>query len=371
MRISKCDIINYMKFKSKFVFFSLLVVLFPGIIAFAVYMIVDHYNGRAVVFAAVSAVISMTVSMEAIYHFWIKPINKLNEAIKRVSQGDLDFAVRSEDKGEISRMIDDFEEMRARLKESLDERLKDEKENRELISNISHDLKTPITAIRGYVEGIMDGVADSPEKMDKYIKTIYNKTNEMTYLINELTIYSQIDANRIPYNFHRLNVKEYFSDCADDIGLELDEKGIEFKYSNNVRDDVLIIADPEQLRRVVNNIVGNSVKYMERDNGSISITVTDISDSVRIEITDNGKGISQEDLPNIFDRFYRADSSRNSAKGGSGIGLSIVKKIIEDHGGYIWATSEENKGTTMHFVLRKYSKIEEPKNDILNEVKNL
>lgn len=344
-----------MKFKSKFVFFSFIVVLFPGIVAFTAYMIADYLNGHAVICAAVAAVISMAVSMAAIYYFWIKPVNKLNEAIKRVSQGDLDFTVKAEDKGDISRMIDDFEEMRRRLKESLDERLRDEKENRELISNISHDLKTPITTIRGYVEGIMDGVADSPEKMDKYIKTIYNKTNEMTYLINELTIYSQIDTNRIPYNFHRLNVKDYFNDCADDLGLELDEKGIEFEYNNNVPDDVLIIADPEQLRRVINNIVGNSVKYMEGDNGRISITVTDISDSVRIEITDNGKGISKEDLPNIFDRFYRTDSSRNSAKGGSGIGLSIVKKIIEDHGGYIWATSEEDKGTTMHFVLRKYA----------------
>ena len=122
---------------------------------------------------------------------------------------------------------------------------------------------------------------------------------------------------------------------------------------------MLIIADPEQLRRVVNNIIGNSVKYMGRENGKISIAVTDISDSVRVEIADNGRGIAKEDLPNIFDRFYRADASRNSSQGGSGIGLSIVKKIIEDHSGFIWATSEEDKGTTMHFVLRKYSKREE------------
>ena len=115
-----------------------------------------------------------------------------------------------------------------------------------------------------------------------------------------------------------------------------------------------IIADPEQLKKVINNIIGNSVKYMDKPHGIIDIRLLDAVDSITVEIEDNGKGIEQKNLGNIFERFYRTDASRNSAQGGSGIGLSIVKKIIEDHGGYVWATSKEGEGTCMHFVIRKY-----------------
>lgn len=285
------------------------------------------------------------------------PINDLGIAMNQIAEGNFDYRL-DPDKvdGEVKELYKNYEEMRLKLKESADEKVEDESKNRELITNISHDLKTPITAIKGYVEGIMDGVADSPEKMEKYIKTIYNKANDMDKLINELTIYSKIDNNRIPYSFLRLNVSDYFSDCIEEVGVELESRNIELNYTNLVPEDVRIIADPEQLKRVINNIISNSVKYMdkEKEKGIIDIRILNDSDSIRVEIEDNGRGIPAKDLPNIFERFYRTDSSRNSSKGGSGIGLSIVKKIVEDHGGYIWATSKENEGTCMHFVIRKY-----------------
>ena len=221
------------------------------------------------------------------------------------------------------------------------------------------------TAMKNIADGNLeymlntDGVADTPEKMDKYIKTIYKKANDMDRLINELTIYSGIDSNRIPYHFHRLNVADYFGDCVEEVGLDLESKNIELNYSNLVSPDAMIIADPEQLKRVINNIIGNSVKYLEREKGVIDIRILDEVDSIRVEIEDNGKGIAARDLPNIFERFYRTDASRNSSKGGSGIGLSIVKKIVEDHGGYIWATSKEGEGTCLHFVFRKYREVAE------------
>ena len=180
----------------------------------------------------------------------------------------------------------------------------------------------------------MDGVADTPEKMDRYVRTIYNKTNEMDHLINELTFYSKIDTNRIPYTFSKLNVEDYFADCSEEVGLELETRGIELVYANYVEKDVMVIADGEQIRRVIHNIISNAIKYMDKP-----------------------KGIGPKDLPYIFDRFYRTDVSRNSSKGGSGIGLSIVKKILEDHGGKVWATSRLGIGTIMYFVLRKYQEV--------------
>ncbi len=286
------------------------------------------------------------------------PINQLNVAMQNIAEGNLEYMLPDKDDGEIGELYRNYEDMRLRLKESTDEKIFAEKQNKELVSNISHDLKTPITAIKGYVEGIMDGVADTPEKMDKYIRTIYNKANDMDRLINELTVYSGIDSNRIPYHFHRINVSEYFGDCIEEVGLDMDSKNIELNYSNLASPDTVIIADPEQLKRVINNIIGNSVKYLDKEKGEIDIRILDEIDSIRVEIEDNGKGIAAKDLPKIFERFYRTDASRNSAQGGSGIGLSIVKKIVEDHGGYIWATSKEGEGTCMHFVIRKYQEAE-------------
>ena len=119
----------------------------------------------------------------------------------------------------------------------------------------------------------------------------------------------------------------------------------------------MIIADPEQLKRVINNIISNSLKYTDRDRRRINLRVKDVGDFIQVEVEDNGKGIAAKDLPHIFERFYRTDASRNSSTGGSGIGLSIVKKIIEDHGGKIWATSREGIGTVMYFVIRKYQEV--------------
>ena len=294
--------------------------------------------------------------------FWtyrgvIAPLNLLKKATNNIKEGNLDFVVEGCDVVEINDLCQDFEEMRQRLKASTEEKVKFDKENKELISNIAHDLKTPITAVNGYAEGLMDGVANTPEKQERYIKTIYNKATEMDRLINELTVYSKIDTNRIPYTFSKVTVTEYFNDCAEDLAMELEAKGVELNYLNYVADDVKVIADVEQITRVINNIVSNSLKYMNKPKGVINLRVRDVGDFIQVEIEDNGKGIAQKDLVNIFERFYRTDASRNSSKGGSGIGLSIVKKIMEDHGGKVWATSKENIGTVMYFVLRKYQEV--------------
>ena len=292
-----------------------------------------------------------------IYQGIIRPIKELEAATVNIQQGNLDFTIEREGNDEISELCGSFEEMRKRLKESFEQQMTSEQESRELIRNIAHDLKTPITAVKGYSEGLLDGVANTPEKQEKYLRTINNKANEMDALLNELTLYSKIDTNRIPYNFNKINVAEYFNDCIEEIGMDLETKQIGLTYFNYVDNDVMIIADPEQLKRVIHNIIGNSVKYLDKKQGLINIRIKDVGDFIQVELEDNGRGIAAKDLPYIFERFYRADASRNSATGGSGIGLSIVKKIIEDHGGKIWATSKESVGTVMYFVIRKYQEV--------------
>lgn len=314
---------------------------------------------KSMLFEMIITVIFIVEMTGIILALWVHrsimhPLQQLGDATKRIAEGDLDFTLENKTQDEFGELCEDFENMRKRLKESAEDKIRDDEDSKELISNISHDLKTPITAIKGYVEGIMDGVADTPEKMDKYIKTIYNKANDMDRLIGELTMYSKIDTNRIPYNFKKVNVDDYFSDCVDEITIELEAKNISLNYFNYVEKDTIIIADPEQLKRIINNIISNSVKYIGNKKGALNIRINDDNDFIHVEIEDNGKGIAAKDLPYIFERFYRTDASRNSNQGGSGIGLAIAKKIIEAHGGQIWATSKIDTGTIIHFIIRKY-----------------
>lgn len=308
-----------------------------------------------------------TILVLWIYSSILRPLNTLKVATIYMRDGNLDYEVKAEADDEIGELCHDFDDMRIRLKKLIEERLQYEEESRVLISNISHDLKTPLTAIKGYAEGILDGVADTPEKMDKYLRTIYAKANDMSSLVDELSVYSKIDFDAVPYNFNHLNIDQYFSDCVSDLAFDLEVKNIEIGYFNYVDKSQEVLADAEQLKRVVNNIIGNSVKYMDKKKGLINIRVQDGDDYIQVEIEDNGKGIGKEDCKKIFERFYRTDASRNSSQGGSGLGLAIARKIIEDHGGQIWATGKEGVGTSVFFTLKKWDKTLAIEEDIKNE----
>lgn len=290
--------------------------------------------------------------------FWIYkrilvPLDKMRIATKKIADGNFDYELDEKDFVEIPFLYNDFEKMRIKLKENEEEKILSENASRELVSNISHDLKTPLTAIRGYVEGILDGVASSPQKVRDYLTTIYNKTNDMTKLIDELLYYSRVSGNEFSYNFEKTNVKDFFDDYVKDLYLELDTIKINFSYSANVDADTVIDIDREQIKRALNNIVANAVKYMDKEDPEIHFRVKETMDAINIRISDNGRGIDEKDLPHIFERFYRSDASRNTKLGGSGIGLSIVKKVIENHEGSVVAMSKSGVGTDIDIVLKK------------------
>lgn len=283
----------------------------------------------------------------------LRPLNVLKRGTEEIKQGNLEFAVKCPSKDEIGEVCGAFEEMRLKLKDSIELQLQVEENRKELVSNISHDLKTPITSIKGYVEGIMDGVADTPEKMDRYIRTVYAKAVDMDRLIDDLFLFSKLDLKSLPFNFERTDIVKYFKDCSDELRLDFESRDITFSLETDLQSAV-VAADREKLKRVVLNIIDNSAKYMDRPDGSIIIRLRDAGEAVEAEIRDNGRGIDSEELPYIFDRFYRADPSRNTATGGSGLGLAIARQIIEGHGGTIRAESEPGKGTGIYFTLRKF-----------------
>ncbi len=307
-----------------------------------------------IIYVSVALLLTAAVMLFWIYSSFIKPLNLLTLATRKMQEGNLDFSISGDPDDELGNLCEDFEDLRLHLKEQTEARLKYESDVIELISNISHDLKTPLTAIKGYAEGVLDGVADTPEKREKYLRTIYTKASDMQVLVDELAFYSKIDSNIVPYNFENLDINGYFMDCVEDYSIDMEIKGIELDYVP-APDGVFVVADAEQLRRVVNNVIGNCVKYMDRtEGGRITIMARKLDNLAEISIRDNGPGISPEDLTRVFERFYRADQSRNSRKGGTGLGLAISKKIIEDHGGTIRAESEPGVHTTIIFTLPLY-----------------
>ncbi|WP_099156656.1 sensor histidine kinase [Virgibacillus ndiopensis] len=283
----------------------------------------------------------------------IKPIRELSKAATEISEGNLDFSIESMKNDELGQLSNTFEAMRLRLKEAEALQAHYEESRKELIASISHDLKTPMTSIKGYVKGVRDGVADTPEKMERYMDTIYTKANDMDQLIDELFLYSKLDLKRISFEFEEIDLHMYFTDFVEELRFDMEQDGGSVLFTINPDDSYIVKADREKLKRVVTNIIQNSLKYMDKETKKIQVSLQSETDQVVVKIKDNGSGMDEQAIPFIFDSFYRIDSSRNSTTGGSGLGLAIVKRIVEEHGGAIWAESELGEGTSIYFTLKK------------------
>ncbi|HBW35872.1 cell wall metabolism sensor histidine kinase WalK [Desulfosporosinus sp. BICA1-9] len=280
----------------------------------------------------------------------IKPLLSLQSAAAEITRGNLNYPIVEEGDQEIQELCRDLELMRIKLKESVQTQLKYEDNRKMLISSISHDLKTPVTSIKGYVEGILDGIASNPDKMERYLRTIAAKTHQIDQMIDDLLLYAKLDLKQIPYNFERLDIEEYLLLCLLESEPELERRQIRISLHNELQKKQYLLIDRERMKRVIMNIFDNSRKYMNKEQGEINIFLRETFASVIIELRDNGSGISEEDLSRIFDRFYRSDPARSK---GSGLGLAIAKQIIEGHKGRVWAVSHGTEGTSIMISLSK------------------
>jgi signal transduction histidine kinase len=285
----------------------------------------------------------------------IRPIHALKAAALQIKDGDLSQQVVVKGKGEVGQLAAAFEAMRLQLKKSIDQSLQYEENRKQLLSHISHDLKTPISAIKGYVEGIRDGIANTDEKRERYMQTIYHKATDMDQLIDELFLFSKLDLHKVAYDFKTIDIGRYLEHFLEEQRFDMEKSGISLHYAAELTEPILITADPDKLGRVVTNILNNSEKYMGQLTAavdkSIHVSVEEQGNQVLITVEDTGPGIDKDDLPYIFDRFYRAEQSRNSETGGSGLGLAIVKQIIEGHGGTVWAENGEIGGAKFCLLL--------------------
>ncbi|MFB3162732.1 HAMP domain-containing sensor histidine kinase [Neobacillus sp. 179-J 1A1 HS] len=281
----------------------------------------------------------------------IKPINQLKKAAYFIKTGDLEHSITAVRNDEIGQLTQAFEEMRLQLKQSHEIQKQYEDNRKELIAHISHDLKTPITSIKGYIEGIRDGIADTPEKRTRYIQTIYTKAMDMDHLIDELFLFSKLDLGKIPFDFERIDIKDYLTDYFEELSFDLRKQNVDLHFQFAPQGHYYVSADREKFKRVLANIINNSLKYMDKDKKELIITMHSTDKNVEISIADNGPGIPEESIPFIFNQFYRAEQSRNKLTGGSGLGLSIAKMIIEEHNGLIKLESTLNVGTKITICL--------------------
>ncbi|MCM3618085.1 HAMP domain-containing histidine kinase [Sutcliffiella horikoshii] len=284
----------------------------------------------------------------------IDPLQKLKKSAHEISTGNLDTKIEIKGtKDELNDLAKEFEIMRKKLKEANDLQKQYEENQKELIASISHDLKTPLTSIKGYIRGIADGVANTPEKMDRYINTIEKNADNMESMISELLLYSKLDLPNVPYEKKKLELTSYFEDFMEDLKYNISKQNFNLKLEFDPNHSYTVMADRDKFNRVISNIVQNSINYMDKDNKEIKITLKSKANEVLIEIKDNGAGVSVEDIPYLFDRFYRTDVSRNSKSGGSGLGLAIVKKVIEGHGGSVWARGDIGQGLSIFLTVKK------------------
>lgn len=278
----------------------------------------------------------------------VNPIYKLSTATKRITDGDLDYSIDYRGDNEIGALCEDFDRMRIQLKESKRIQKVYEENRRELIAGISHDLGSPLTLIKGYVSGLLDGIADTPAKKEKYLKTILDTACDMDKLVDELFLLSKLETDNFIFDFTQIDVSKYFTNKAKDLPMFTGGAKIEFTYENSCPEGTYVMVDKLQITRVIKNIVQNSVKYNTNPNPKIRVALKRDGKFVDFSVSDNGPGVAPEDLEKIFESFYRTDKARsNSSKSGSGLGLAIAKRIVLGHNGNIRAELNESGGLTI------------------------
>jgi len=288
--------------------------------------------------AAALAVIVVFAATQRI----ILPLRELQRAANGIAKGDLSRRVKVMGKDEVANLGHSFNEMAVALE-------KQEKTRIAFVANVSHELKSPMTSIQGFTQGMLDGTVPQQEH-NKYLEIILSETKRLTKLVRELLDLSQMDSGNLSLHITRFDINEMIRRVIIQYLDRMEEKNIEpeVDFENEY---CFVMADMDRISQVVINLVDNAIKYLP-ESGKVLINTHADGKKVRVTIGDNGNGISREDLPYVFDRFYKVDKSHSDKKG-TGLGLAIVKSILEQHGETIRVESQLGRGTSFIFTLRQ------------------
>jgi len=280
----------------------------------------------------------------------LTPLDILSYGVHQIRDGNLDYRMNYTGKDEFTGICDDFNDMAVRLQDMVNTRQKDDENRRELIAGISHDLRTPLTSIKAYVEGLEKGVAATPQLQKHYMDTIKSKADALELIVSQLFLFSKLDIGDFPFRMEKLDIGAELSEFVKGVSAEYEQKGLSIELFKNVQ-GVMINTDDIQLRNVFTNILENSVKYGKKEQGMVRVTCRSDNSNVSITLTDNGPGVPEDTLEKLFTIFYRGDKSRSNTSQGSGLGLAISAKIMERLGGSIKAENAPEGGFSIIVTL--------------------
>ncbi|MGI5848912.1 MAG: ATP-binding protein [Christensenellales bacterium] len=289
------------------------------------------------------SVIFASVLVFILSRYIVKPIKSISFAAAELSRGNLDWRVKPMTKDEIGELAVSFNKMAEELK------LQDALRNT-FIANVSHELRTPLASVQGFIQGMLDRAIEEKDR-DKYLEIVLGETKRMNTLITDLLSLAKIESGQFPIEISEFDINELIRRCVIMFEKRIEEKHL--KVNVQLADEKIIVwADEGRISQVITNLIDNAVKF-SYDGGELKIWTQSIESKVYINIADTGEGIPIDDQPYIFERFYKVDKSRSRNKPGTGIGLSIVKRIITQHGEKINLQSAEGKGTIFTFSLTK------------------
>ena len=276
-------------------------------------------------------------------------LSLLQKGAQRIARGDFSARVYLTEVDELSEVAEAFNRMGDELQKSFARQKELEQARRDLIAAVSHDLRTPLTSIRAMIEALADGVVTEPPMVQRYYGTIRSQIENLSGLINDLFELSQLETGQIQLAVETVNMNDLLSDVLESMQAQAGAKGVSLKGIFS-EDAPLIKAELAKIQRVIYNLVQNAIRHTPAS-GSISLATQVIPEGIQVEVADTGEGIAPEDLPHIFDQFFRGEKSRSRETGGAGLGLAIAKGIIEAHHGHIWVESQVGQGTRFRFIL--------------------
>lgn len=277
----------------------------------------------------------------------MEPLERLVEGAKRIQAGNLEEEIVYEGQEEFERVCQAFNEMQRTILEDQKLRAQNERARTDMVTGISHDLRTPLTSIRGYIKGVLDGIANTEEKRRLYLETAYESTGEMNSLLQKLFDFSRMESGQMPFHKVSIDLAEYVQGFVAQKEKILDpsEVQIVMEQEDEILPDVEV--DVEQISRILENLLENSIKYVEKRPVEIWVRIRKSEEYLLLEWKDNGEGVPEEKIGKIFDRFYRCDEARS--KKGSGVGLYVVQYIMEQHGGNMEAVNDSGLKLILRF----------------------
>lgn len=308
--------------------------------------------GISVALIALTILISILITNRFLIKFVFRkieePLDILTDGVRQIRDGNLDYRIDYSRKDEFLPICNDFNEMALRLKQSTELVQKQQRSRKELLAGISHDIRSPLTSIQAYVEGLLDGVAKTSQDRKRYLQTIKDKAEDLDRMVSQLFLFSKMELGEYPDNPCVLRLDEMISQMTSETREEYEQKGMEIQPNLS---PAVIYADPVQIRRIITNIMENSLKYKVKDKGKIIIALERMESQWKLSISDDGPGVSSEDLAHLFEVFYRSDPARRNPNQGSGLGLAIVANAVERIGGRVSAKNAAGGGLEIDMFL--------------------